>query len=174
MPIIRDDEVIKIYELAIEEAKGYGLEIDECNSHPGKPWGAYIRIADGSIGAFYHAYWKGMDVPCDSPNPVSPKILLVAPGKRLSLQYHNRRSEVWRVIEGPVGVIRGENLNALIAEEYQKGAVITFRQGELHRLVGLKSWGKIAEIWCHCDPNNPSDENDIVRIEDDYGRNFEE
>ena len=28
----------------------------------------------------------------------------------------------------------------------------------------------VSEIWQHTDPNNPSDENDIVRISDDYGR----
>jgi mannose-6-phosphate isomerase len=28
----------------------------------------------------------------------------------------------------------------------------------------------IAEIWQHTDPENPSDENDIVRLQDDFGR----
>lgn len=35
---------------------------------------------------------------------LSPKILMVAPGKRLSWQYHNRRSEIWRCVDGDVAV----------------------------------------------------------------------
>jgi hypothetical protein len=39
-----------------------------------------------------------------------------------------------------------------------------------HRLVGLGDWGVLAEIWQHTDLQNPSDEEDIVRLQDDYGR----
>jgi len=48
--------------------------------------------------------------------------------------------------------------------------LITLKQGERHRLIGLNDFGVVAEIWQHTDVNNPSDENDIVRIQDDYGR----
>ena len=41
---------------------------------------------------------------------------------------------------------------------------------ERHRLVGLDKIGVVAEIWIHTDSNNLSDENDIVRINDDYNR----
>jgi mannose-6-phosphate isomerase len=44
------------------------------------------------------------------------------------------------------------------------------KQGERHRLVGLEDWGVIAEIWQHTDASNPSDESDIVRVQDDFGR----
>ena len=40
----------------------------------------------------------------------------------------------------------------------------------VHRLVGLSNWGIIAEIWQHTDPEKPSDEEDIVRVQDDFGR----
>jgi len=50
------------------------------------------------------------------------------------------------------------------------GAVITLRQGERHRLVGLKEWGILAEIWQHTDAAQPSDEEDIVRVQDDFNR----
>ena len=53
---------------------------------------------------------------------------------------------------------------------FSKGSLITLKQGERHRLIGLNDFGVIAEIWQHTDVNNPSDENDIVRIQDDYGR----
>ena len=39
-----------------------------------------------------------------------------------------------------------------------------------HRLIGLDDWAIIAEIWQHTEKDNPSDEDDIVRINDDYGR----
>ena len=47
---------------------------------------------------------------------------------------------------------------------------IKLKKGERHRLIGLDDFGIVSEIWQHTDPNNPSDENDIVRISDDYGR----
>ncbi len=50
------------------------------------------------------------------------------------------------------------------------GDTITLQQGERHRLVGSDGWGIIAEIWQHTDAANPSDENDIVRVQDDFGR----
>ena len=51
-----------------------------------------------------------------------------------------------------------------------KGDQIKLKKGERHRLIGLTDYAVLAEIWQHTDPNNPSDENDIVRISDDYGR----
>ena len=51
-----------------------------------------------------------------------------------------------------------------------KGVIIELWQGESHRLIGTENWGIIAEIWRHTDAENPSDENDIVRVQDDFGR----
>jgi hypothetical protein len=42
--------------------------------------------------------------------------------------------------------------------------------GQRHRLIGLDQWGVVAEIWQHTDSENPSDESDIVRLQDDFGR----
>ena len=50
------------------------------------------------------------------------------------------------------------------------GDQIRLKKEERHRLIGLSDFAVIAEIWQHTDPNNPSDENDIVRLSDDYGR----
>ncbi|RYG21642.1 MAG: phosphoheptose isomerase, partial [Chitinophagaceae bacterium] len=47
---------------------------------------------------------------------------------------------------------------------------IKLQQGERHRLIGLDDWGVVAEIWQHTDAENPSDESDIVRVQDDFGR----
>ena len=47
---------------------------------------------------------------------------------------------------------------------------IKLKQGERHRLIGLDNFGVVSEIWQHTDRDNPSDEEDIVRLSDDYGR----
>ncbi len=36
--------------------------------------------------------------------------------------------------------------------------------------MGLDTFGIVAEIWQHTDPTNPSEEDDIVRLQDDFGR----
>jgi hypothetical protein len=53
---------------------------------------------------------------------------------------------------------------------YSEGDQIKLTQGERHRLIGLDDYGVVAEIWQHTDKNNPSDEEDIVRVQDDFGR----
>ena len=101
---------------------------------------------------------------------ISPKILIVEPNQRLSWQYHNRRKEIWKVYRNDIGIIRSlTNFeNDLIIKK--EGEIIHFESQERHRLVGLDKIGVVAEIWIHTDLNNLSDENDIVRISDDYRR----
>lgn len=95
---------------------------------------------------------------------------MVKPHQRLSWQYHHRRSEIWTVSEGEVGVITSETDKPGELRVLTKGDLIQLGQGERHRLVGLDQWAVVAEIWQHTDPENPSDEEDIVRLQDDYGR----
>jgi mannose-6-phosphate isomerase-like protein (cupin superfamily) len=160
-----------LYKRSLAEARGFGLEIDEANSSADKPWGAYLRIADESLPNFYDAYWQSVQVPpADGGNRLDPKILIVAPGARLSLQYHHRRGEHWRVLDGPVKIVVGEDGASLQEITAQPGDVIRIPQGKWHRLVGMDVWGRIAEIWEHTDATNPSGEEDIVRVQDDYGR----
>ena len=52
----------------------------------------------------------------------------------------------------------------------QNGESIGLQQGERHRLIGLDKWGVVAEFWQHTDVTNPSNEEDIVRVQDDYFR----
>ena len=53
---------------------------------------------------------------------------------------------------------------------YNEGDQIKLKQGERHRLIGLDEYCLVAEIWQHIDKNNPSNEDDIVRVQDDFGR----
>ena len=160
-----------LYKRAQAEAQGFGLAIDASQSSADKPWGAYIRIEEGSLPKFYEAYWQGIDVPQPAPGMrLDPKILIVAPGARLSLQYHHHRGEHWRVLDGPVKIVLGEDGSSLHEITAQPGEVLRIPQGKWHRLVGLDVWGRIAEIWEHTNPDEPSGEEDIVRVQDDYGR----
>lgn len=136
-----------------------------------RPWGGFFVIDENQAQQFSDTYFDGIDVTqLKISGKLSPKILVVAPHQRLSWQYHNRRAEIWRVIEGEVGVIRSLNDVEGQLEILKKGDVITLKQGERHRLVGLEDWAVIAEIWQHTSLENPSDENDIVRVQDDFGR----
>ena len=53
---------------------------------------------------------------------------------------------------------------------FEAGETIVLEKGERHRLIGLEGWGAVAEFWQHTDPKYPSDEEDIVRVQDDYAR----
>ena len=156
---------------AVAEAEGFGLRVEKTQSNYDTPWGAYLRISESSLPAFYEAYWKGIEVPQPSGTlRLDPKILIVAPGARLSLQYHHRRAEHWRVLDGPVKIVIGDGEASLEDVIAAPGEVLRLPVEKWHRLVGLEQWGRIAEIWHHTDPANPSDEKDIVRVQDDYGR----
>jgi len=138
---------------------------------PTRPWGGFFVIAEEQAQQFADAYFNGL--PVDQlriAGQLSPKMLLVAPHQRLSWQYHHRRAEIWQVVQGPVGVATSPTDEQGEVKNYQVGERIVLQQGERHRLVGLRDWGVLAEIWQHTDAANPSDEDDIVRVQDDFGR----
>ncbi len=136
-----------------------------------RPWGGFLVIDEDQSERFITTFFPTLSVhDFKGFDKLSPKILLVAPGKRLSWQYHHRRAEIWRVIGGKAGVIVSETNEQKPIQELSLGESVSLEQGKRHRLVGLDQWGVIAEIWKHIDPENPSDEEDIVRVEDDYGR----
>lgn len=136
-----------------------------------RPWGGFFVIEESEAMRFADEFFPGLDLSMlHKFSKLSPKLLLVAPGRRLSWQYHNRRSERWRVIEGDIGIVRSDTDEQGEMEQLSEGDTVRLAQGERHRLVGLEGWSLLAEIWQHTDPENPSDENDIVRVEDDFGR----
>lgn len=136
-----------------------------------RPWGGFFVIEEEEAPKFVEYYFDNIPLKeLKITEKLSPKILVVEPGKRLSWQYHHRRAEIWKVLEGPVGVITSETDEEGPLEEYEAGQYVKLKQGERHRLVGLDEWGVLAEIWQHTNPDNPSDEEDIVRVQDDFGR----
>jgi len=136
-----------------------------------RPWGGFFVIDEDQAQKFANTYFNGISTDdLKIAGKLSPKILIVEPGKRLSWQYHHRRAEIWRVVEGPVGIIKSDTNEEGPLKSYDPGDQVTLQQGERHRLVGLDDWGVVAEIWQHTDANDPSDEDDIVRVQDDFGR----
>jgi mannose-6-phosphate isomerase len=131
-----------------------------------RPWGAFFIIAEQDCHKFMLNYFKERVDGC----LISPKILLIKPNCRLSWQYHHRRKEIWSILEGPVGVVKSANDTETEIIITDKESIVYIDKEERHRLVGLDSHAIIAELWCHTDANNPSDETDIVRIQDDYKR----
>ena len=136
-----------------------------------RPWGGFFVIDEAQASDFARTFFDNASVDdLKISGKLSPKILIVQPGKRLSWQYHHRRAEIWKVLTGPVGVITSDTDEQGSLQQYESGESVKLRQGERHRLVGLDGWGVLAEIWQHTDAENPSDENDIVRVQDDFGR----
>lgn len=136
-----------------------------------RPWGGFFVIDEEQAPKFVEYYFENIPIKeIRITEKLSPKILVVQPEKRLSWQYHLRRAEIWNVLEGPVGVVSSETDEQGPVEEFESGEYVKLKQGERHRLVGLDDWGILAEIWQHTDPENPSNEEDIIRLEDDFGR----
>ncbi len=90
------------------------------------------------------------------------KKLSINSGNKISLQYHNKRSEHWVVTSGEARVTIGEQCFSL-----QKGQSTFIPMGTTHRLenIGLEVL-EIIEVQI----GNYLEEDDIVRLEDKYGR----
>jgi len=136
-----------------------------------RPWGGFLVIDENQAQDFSNQFFKGLNVETlKIGGKLSPKILIVKPKVRLSWQYHKRRAEIWRVFKGECGIIRSDTDKENKMKIYKEGDQIKLKQGERHRLIGLDDHSLVAEIWQHTDKNNPSNEGDIVRVQDDFGR----
>ena len=110
-------------------------------SYVSRPWGWYQVVSENPVGAV--------------------KILCVKPGERLSLQTHRKRSETWIPLDDGLEAQIGDELLELVA--YNKYIVDV---GIQHRLINKADWEvQVIELI-----TGAYDENDISRIEDDYGR----
>jgi mannose-6-phosphate isomerase len=137
-----------------------------------RPWGGFFVLNEGQAEKFGDLYFPGIEIASlkVEGGKLSPKILVVQSNKRLSWQYHHRRSEIWKLAAGTAGVVTSQTDQQGPVQKLQTGQVVRLHKGLRHRLVGLNGWGMIAEIWQHTDPRNPSNEEDIVRVQDDFGR----
>ncbi len=108
--------------------------------HDDRPWGSFDRFTENESSTV--------------------KTIQVLPGKRLSLQTHRHRSEYWYVLEGAGNAEIGGIVQALTP-----GSEVHIPIGETHRLSAGDAGIRILEI-----AFGHFDEDDIVRLDDDYGR----
>lgn len=92
---------------------------------------------------------------------VKVKKIVVKSGERLSLQLHKKRKELWYVIEG-FGTMQIGNDEFSI----ETGDKVTIDKYEVHR---VRNSGLIDLVIIEVQTGN-CQEDDIIRIEDDYGR----
>lgn len=107
-----------------------------------RPWGYYDSI--------------------DSGERFQVKRIVVNPGAQLSLQMHHHRAEHWIVVEGTAKVRCGDN--TMLLSENQSTYIPL---GELHQ---LSNPGKVPLEIIEVQSGSYLGEDDIVRLEDIYGR----
>ena len=169
-----NDSKVQFLEQVRQKIVSAGYQIAESDTQ--KPWGAFFRIQSKQADMFIQDFPFGVTTEEArlgiAEAELSPKILVVLPGQRLSWQYHNRRAERW-VFLTP-GAYR-RSLDDIESERFEAsaGEVVQFGCNERHRLEGMpESIVLVAEIWQHSNPNAPSNEEDIVHLADDYKQNL--
>ncbi len=90
------------------------------------------------------------------------KSIYVLPGKRLSYQRHQKRSEHWYVVDGSGEVTLDGKVQLVSA-----GSNIQVPQGALHR---IRNTGANELIFIEVQTGTYFGEDDIERVEDDFGR----
>ena len=111
-----------------------------------RPWGSFENLLD-------EEYCK-------------VKRIIVKPGQRLSYQYHYKRDECWVIVQGAATVTLDDKIHTFI-----EGDVVQIEYGTKHR-VENKSEQDL--IFIETQTGTYFGEDDIVRIEDDYGRENED
>jgi mannose-1-phosphate guanylyltransferase/mannose-6-phosphate isomerase len=125
---------------------------------------ACVRDQDESLTQFHRRVYRpwGFYESLDSGERFQVKRIMVTPGANLSLQYHQRRAEHWVVVRGIAEVTCGETVSTLTENESTYIPV-----GAPHRLFNPGPEPlEIIEV----QSGDYLGEDDIVRIEDDYGR----
>ncbi len=107
-----------------------------------RPWGSFTILAD------------------ETDHKV--KRIVVKPGQRLSLQRHKYRREHWLVISGLALVTRNDE-----QLELGPGQSVDIGQGDIHR---VRNDGDCDMVFIEIQLGEYFGEDDIERLEDDYGR----
>ncbi len=172
LPIDRDETPESVNEEVAKVLKQFGYTVALHDYL--RPWGGFNQLANDDADRFIEEFFPGLTSEearlGDTTLELSPKILAVAPKQRLSWQYHNRRAERWSYITNG-GYFKSLSDDQGELHSAEAGEVVQFEKSERHRLVGaFGHYTLVAEIWQHTDPNELSDEEDIVRLSDDYKR----
>jgi glycosyltransferase involved in cell wall biosynthesis/quercetin dioxygenase-like cupin family protein len=125
-----------------EYLKVYSEILSKAQREDHRPWGYYEVLSDREDHKV--------------------KRIVVFPGKRLSLQQHSHRSEHWMIVKGEAVVTRGSE-----AIELKPGQAIDIPKGTPHRVLNVR---EEPLIFIEIQTGEDFDENDIERLEDDFGR----
>ncbi len=91
------------------------------------------------------------------------KVLVIEPGKRLSLQYHERKDESLLVVRGTLRLHIGPTLEELEKIDLGPGESYRVPVGHTHRFEALSEQVELVEV-------STPELDDVVRVKDDYGR----
>jgi mannose-6-phosphate isomerase-like protein (cupin superfamily) len=113
-----------------------------------RPWGKYFVMED--------------------EEKFKVKKLIILPGKRLSLQSHQHRSEHWVVVSGIANLEVQEGDQKDWIKDYEPNQYCYIPKNAKHRISNNQDQELvIIEVQC----GNYTGEDDIIRYEDDFGRN---
>ena len=90
------------------------------------------------------------------------KLLYIRNGEALSLQYHQRKDETIRIMDGEMDLIVGAGVDELETLRLGPGDVFHVTPGTIHRMVAVTDCTL-------CEVSTP-ELDDVVRLEDRYGR----
>jgi mannose-6-phosphate isomerase len=117
------------------------------------PWGHEVRRVDKPWG--HELIWALSDVYCG-------KVLFVKAGHSLSLQYHEQKDESWLIQSGLARIELGAVGEPMAEETIGAGAAFRYRPGTVHRITAVEDT-TILEV-------STPQLDDVVRLQDDYGR----
>ena len=110
-----------------------------------KPWGGYFTIDDEDLDLFLSTFFGDSATGLTKSGlGLSPKILVVLPGKRLSWQYHDRRAELWPVFQGPVKIAESGTDEQPDPRVLNEGDTVNIPVGTRHRLIGSDGHGVLS------------------------------
>jgi mannose-6-phosphate isomerase-like protein (cupin superfamily) len=105
--------------------------------------------------------WGKEEIWAETPKYVG-KYLHINPGHRLSRQYHEKKEETVRVLDGELLLEIGDGDN-IVSQRLGLGEVYHVRPGTVHRFCADEVKVVIVEV-------STPELDDVVRLEDDYKR----
>jgi mannose-6-phosphate isomerase len=106
--------------------------------------------------------WGNFKILADDEN-YKVKQITVSPGCRLSYQYHNKRSETWVIIRGTGLLTLNDGVSLVVP-----GQTITIPLKARHRIENPHATDNL--VFVEVQSGLSFEEEDIVRLDDDYGR----
>lgn len=105
--------------------------------------------------------WGGYTILEETDAPICVKVLTIKPKARLSMQTHEKRAERWFILDAGIVVNIDDEVTVT-----KPGDVVYVGIGQKHRITNVSNrLARIVELMY-----GEYDEDDITRIEDDYGR----